>query len=264
MPSSATRLAEAGGTVTSDHSFATTADDPNDIMGHSSLWWEWQAPAAGWAAVRARRLGVDGSRVRRTAGDHRGVYDRRWRTRPRRHQRPLLRGQRTRGSHLPRRGGGVLRRQGRPAGQRTSARGPGRRPFSYAPVDPPAWQRYVGSVVEAGDPAAQPVDDLDNPRGVALETGRNRLVVASERNLLLFEHRQTDLPTVSDVISLRTADGEGIGHASRWGLVWDEANTEMYLVAERRDLPGWRARRGNSGCHRLRPRPKGSQLPTIC
>ena len=144
--------------------------------------------------------------------------------------------------------------------QRTSARGPGRRPFSYAPVDPPAWQRYVGSVVEAGDPAAQPVDDLDNPRGVALETGRNRLVVASERNLLLFEHRQTDLPTVSDVISLRTADGEGIGHASRWGLVWDEANTEMYLVAERRDLPGWRARRGNSGCHRLRPRPKGSQL----
>ena len=232
LPSSATQLADAEGTVTSDHSFATAAGEPNDIMGHSSLWWEWQTPAAGWqrfalddwksmgleyseqqAIVAVYTTTDDGGLDLVATSDHSYVAN-----------------GRAEAIFLADEGVSYVVR----VALRATDLGSWSREttFTYAPVDPPAWQRYVGRVVEAGDPAAQAVDDLDNPRGVALETGDNRLVVATERNLIVFEHRQTDLPTVSDVVPLRTADGEGIGHSSSWGLAWDKANTEMYLVAE--------------------------------
>ena len=251
MPSSATQLVDAEGTVTSDHSFATGAGEPNDIMGHSSLWWEWQAPAAGWQRFALddwESMGLDYAEqqaiiaVYTTTGD--GALD-------------LV----ATSDHSYVANGRaeaiVLAEEGVAYAVRVALRATDlgswsrETTFTYAPVDPPAWQRYVGSVVEAGDPAAATADDLENPRGVAMETANNRLVVATERNLLVLEHQDAEVPSVSDVIALRTADGEAIGHSSRWGLIWNAANAEMVLVAE-------------NGIHLLGGLDEGSRDATAC
>ncbi|MYJ75766.1 MAG: S8 family peptidase, partial [Gammaproteobacteria bacterium] len=150
MPSSANQLVDAEGTVTSDHSFATARGEPNDIMGHSSLWWEWQAPAAGWQrfalddwesmgldyaeqqAIIAVYTTTDDGELDFVAGsDHSYVAN-----------------GRAEAIFLAEEGVAYVVR----VALRATDLGSWSREttFSYAAVDPPAWQRYVGSVVEAG------------------------------------------------------------------------------------------------------------------
>ena len=132
------------GTTSADDRYATTAlGERDDLLGHSSLWWTWQAPAAGWYTFRA-------------AGRHVTVYETA-------SDVPVAQGRLVDGETTFRAEAGATYtiRVGSPV----APDGADYR-LDWAPTNAPAWLRYAGALSDGVDGSGAPVA-LANPASLA-------------------------------------------------------------------------------------------------
>ena len=236
MIAQAAALVGSSGSVSLDHTYATTSsDEPIGIRGHSSLWWSWEAPATGWqrfaladweaaglreptqqSILAIYRRGSDGALNVIATSDHSYVINGR--------AEAIFRGE-VDGEYLVQ------------VALRTTDLGNWSKQttFSYGPVDVPAWQRYEGRVVEVIGTSDEVEDDgLVTPRSVAVEEEAGLVVVATRENLVAYSEAADGSLASEAIVPYQTEDGTEITVLDHAVLHWDPQATVLYLVQKNR------------------------------
>lgn len=160
------------GITKADDQFATTAlDEFKDGLGHSSLWWTWEAPTPGWYTFRSQDRHVVIYRL--DSGEM------------------LPQGQFDRGATV------FLAETGVRYAVRTTARDTGEGSeyrFDWAPTNAPAWLRYKGSISTDTNGLL-----LANPTELA-SGDDDTLFVISNYGLHIYQHNENDLLTARQSI----------------------------------------------------------------
>ena len=233
-PATADMLAGSDGTVSADHTYATTSsDEPGGIRGHSSLWWRWQAAATGWqrfaladwesaglkgptqqSVLAIYREGDGGSLGAIATSDHSYVASGR--------AEALFRTEAGE-DYLVR---VALRATDLGDWSRETA-------FSYEPVGVPAWQRYAGRVVEVGGSVDELEDgDLDDPRSVAVEGESGLVVVAARDSLVAYAEGEDGTLSRAATVPYETDLGVDVELRDHAVLHWDSHESVLYLVQQ--------------------------------
>ena len=169
LPAGATPLDGPSGSITASHEWATTSARETQVAGHSSLWWAWTAPEAGWYRFwldRQDDLGLFGQGLlaiyQTGAGgklDLVATTDRSY-VLSGRLETAVLAG--TGDRYLIQ----IAVRAWQPRGSST---------FGWAPADPPQWLANRGRLADGEILPDGGVVSLDEPRSVAIdEAGRRR------------------------------------------------------------------------------------------
>ncbi|MYJ75738.1 MAG: hypothetical protein F4089_11830, partial [Gammaproteobacteria bacterium] len=240
-PDEAEVLAGVSGSASGNHTYATTSDDePNDIQGHSSLWWSWHASSTGW-----QRFELEGW----NAEDIQGYVHPR---EPTRQQSILAVYRRTDSDDLEllatsdhsyvasgRMEATIRAREGENYLVRVALRATNLNPgwsretaFTYATVPAPKWKRILPRVVEANPQPGDVEDDgLDRPRSLAVVGDPERVVVATRDNLAVYEDQPDGtVLTRTDTIPYTLEDGESVAVLDHAILHWNQPASELYLV----------------------------------
>ena len=225
-------LSGSTGSVSADHTYASTSVlEPGGTRGHSSLWWSWQAPNAGWQQFTLRdweasgldemtqqsilevyRKNTDNSVALLATSDHSLVLNGR--------AQASVRGEA--GSEY------LVRVALRPTYLGEWSR---QTEFTYTPVDAPAWQRYKGRILEVGAASGEAEDPgLAAPKSVAVEGDSGLVVVATRHSILAF--READDGSLSRALSVpyETRQGRAVEVLEEVALHWDAAGSTFYLV----------------------------------
>ncbi|MDE0660809.1 MAG: S8 family serine peptidase [Gammaproteobacteria bacterium] len=210
----------ASGSVTGSNEYATGASgERSDILGRSTLWWTYEAPASGWV-----RFAVDGDggpwalTVHRDSPDGPGglgvFASDRWQ----RAENEVLFEARAGVRYtiaLGVRGGG-------PGGEFT---------LRWNEADDPGWLRYIGRLLDGHrDSRGNPVE-MRNPGDLAMHASGTALYMASSIGLQVFERDATTGGL--DHVQLLETDFD----LSRAALLWDPHRNR--LVAD--DCDSWRS-----------------------
>lgn len=176
------------GTITGDHSFATSeTGEFAHIRGHSSLWWDWVAPETGWQRFELQDWEAAGLEEESQQGLI-AIY----------HQptgsRPTLIATSDHSYIANGRPEAVIRAEADEqylvrVALRSTGLGDWTREltFSYEPTEVPTWQRYAGRVVEVGGLAGELEDeDLFRPSSISLTGESDQLVVATQDGLVVY------------------------------------------------------------------------------
>ena len=227
-------LAGSTGSVSADHTYATTSfTEPGGTRGHSSLWWSWQAPETGWqrfaledwesagleeptqqSILEVYRKDGENSPGLIATSDHSYVVSGR--------AEAIIRGE-SGAEYLVR------------VALRATELGewPRETTFSYQPVDAPAWQRYKGRVVEVGGFSDELEDDgLIAPKSVAVEEEAELVVVATRDNLLAYSEAADGSLSRSLAVPYETQAGTEIEVLDQVALHWDANESVFYLVQQ--------------------------------
>ena len=232
-PSQAEVLVGSTGSAAANHTYASTSgDEPNDIQGHSSLWWRWDAPATGWQRFEledwrsaglpsAVFLGILAVYRRSDSDDLQllATSDHSYRA----NGRPEVTIEAQEGESY------VVRVALRAVDLGNWSK---ETTFTYGPAATPHWQRYLGRVVEHG-PQPGDVEDaeLDTPTSLAVVGDPERVVVATRENLAVYaEGTGEAVLTRTDTVPYATADGDPVGVLDHAILHWNEQASELYLV----------------------------------
>ena len=228
----ATALTGSTGSVSADHTYASTSvTEPGGTRGHSSLWWSWQAPNTGWqrftlgdwesagleektqqSILEVYRKNSNNSIDLIATSDHSFVLSGQ--------AEASIRGE-AEEEYLVR-----LALRATELGEWTR-----QTTFSYAPVDAPAWQRYKGRIVEVGAASGESEDDgLVAPKSVAVESDNGLLVVATREKILGFSEADDGTLSRDLVVPYQTQDGTDVEVVDDVALHWDANQSVLYLV----------------------------------
>ena len=237
MPGEAEELAGSTGAASGDHTDATTSDDePDDIQGHSSLWWSWEAPSTGWqrfeleAAASANLEQPILAVYRHTDTDELELLATT--------DRSFVASGRPEAMIEAQEGTSYLVRVALRAVDASSRRR--KTAFTYGSETAPAWQRYLGRIVEA-EPEPGDVEDagLFVPTGLAVDGDTGRVVVATRENLAVYTGESDETEGSDEAVLSRTdtidhvvEDGGAVEVHDNAILHWNEQASELYLVQE--------------------------------
>ena len=209
---SAAPLTGAAGSVRGSNRFATAEHGERaGRLGHSSLWWTYEAPAAGWY-----RFWIDAGdslalAAYREGGSGFGGLD-------------LVRTSLGRGSDAmevffqAQAGERIALR----LGTRGDAEG-GVFTLRWEEVEAPVWLRYVGRLADGGQDASGEPVELRNPRSMAFNGRGTALYAASELGLQVFERD----PETGGLALAQTLSDDGL----RWhSLFWDSHRKKLYAI----------------------------------
>ncbi|MCY4656538.1 MAG: S8 family serine peptidase, partial [Gammaproteobacteria bacterium] len=182
-------LASTRGSAGANDQYGTTGGgELNDLLGHSSLWWKWEAPTDGWYSFNARdryiAVYVEGSNA------------------------PLAQQWLVDGEVVFRAEAGVTYtvRAGSPA---TEDGGAYR--LQWRPTDTPAWLRYVGTVTESVDKEGLAFP-LSNPGSLAITDEDDIVFAVSDYGLEMFSR-----DAASGLLSAsQTVDIDLVGSVLAW------------------------------------------------
>ena len=235
-PGQAEALAGSTGSASGNHTYAATSDDePNDIQGHSSLWWRWDAPTTGWQRFELEDWESAGLRSQWEQSIL-AVY--------RRSDSDVLQLLAT-SDHSYRANGRaeatIEAQEGESYIVRVALRAVDLGPWSkettltYGPAATPHWLRNLGRVVEHG-PQPGDVEDqeLDAPMSLAVIGGDpERVVVATREDLAVYsEGTDEAVLTRTDTVPYATEDSETVDVLDHAILHWNEQASELHLVQE--------------------------------
>ncbi len=222
-PATARALEGTSGSVSASNAFATTsADEPSVVAGHSSLWWRWVAPEAGWYRFRLEKresLGLNGQPLLALYRMGTGGVPEFIRSTDRSY---VLNGDpETAVRAAP--GASYLIQVASRAGQL-----PGNIAFGWEPAMPPTWLRYRGRVVD-GDPVRGGTLALAKPRSLALDDDGNRLFANTERALVVLRRDGRSGSISPDrTIAYRDSSGNDIDWIANSRLHWDSEQRRLY------------------------------------
>lgn len=189
-------LASLSGSTSANDAFASTGvGELNDLLGHSSLWWTWEAPIGGWysfaAEDRTLVMYVDDSDT---------PFARQW----------LVDGEvtfhATAGTTYTIRVGVADARRGSDYQLR------------WQPADAPAWLRYIGSITESMAANGETAP-LANPASLAVNNDGDALFVVSDYGLEVFAREASD----GALTPSQTVDSDIAGSI----LAWDPARNRL-------------------------------------
>ena len=218
--SGAATLEGASGSISGSNAFATGAQGERlDVLGRSTLWWTYEAPASGWV-----RFAVDGDggtwalTVHRESADELGdlevVGASRW--------------QRSDGEVLFEAREGV--RYTIALGVRGGSLG-GEFTLRWEEADDPGWLRYAGRLADGDrDSRGNPVE-VRGPGALAMDASGAALYLASELGLQVFERD----PTTGELGQVQLLESDF--DLARAALLWDPHRNR--LVAD--NCNAWRA-----------------------
>ncbi len=221
-------LRGSSGIISASHQWATTSPEESEVAGHSSLWWAWTAPDAGWyrfwlekrddlglfgqGLLAVYRAGADGELNLVRTTDRSYVLSGLLET-------SVLAGAGDR--YLVQ----VAARAWRPRGNST---------FGWNPADPPAW---LGNHARLTDGEVLPdgsVREIRNPRSIAIDGAGDRLFVAAAGGLAVFRrNRETGSLTAAPVVAYRDASGNGMPWLENARLHWDPEQAILYAFHPR-------------------------------
>ena len=213
-PATASALYGVSGAMALSNLHATTEGlEASTIAGHSGLWWNWSAPAAGWYRFwldEQPALGSTGQGVlaiyRPTGGSPEFVRstDRSY----------VLNGNLETA---------VLAAEGERFLVLVAARvnySAGTARFGWQASEAPAWLRYSGRLVDGATDANGAIVRLEWPTDIAVDDERLRLFVISGKGLLVFDRdAETGMPTLAGNLEAATSDAR---------LVWDSERAVLY------------------------------------
>ena len=227
-------LSGMSGTITADHSFATSErGEFAHIRGHSSLWWDWVAPKTGWQRFELQDWEAAGLDEETQQGIL-AIY----------HQpsgsRPTLIATSDHSYIANGRAEAVIRAEADEqylvrVALRSTGLGDWTREltFSYEPAEVPAWQRYAGRVVEVGGIAGELEDaDLFRPRSIALIGDSGQLVVATHEGLVTYTEDGDGTLSQLAKAPYRNAAGDTLEIQEGALLHWDSNAERLYLLQE--------------------------------
>ena len=227
-------LSGTSGTMTADHSFATSSLAEFDhIRGHSSLWWRWEAPSDGWQRFELEdweaagleeesqqgilaiyREQSESSPALLTTSDHSYVING--------HAEATVRAEE---------GEAYLVR----AALRSTQLGDWDRQitFSYAPVETPAWQRYVGRIAEVRSSSDDVEDeDLFQTSSISLVGDTGLVAVATGDGLVVYSEANSGMLRKEVKVPYQTASGNDVEISADALLHWDPHLESLYLVQQ--------------------------------
>ena len=209
-PSSAHALTGSSGSTSGSIRFATTtAGERTDLLGHSSLWWTFEAGQTGWYQFSVRGDGAWAVVIFRETGDGSGaleaVTSSRWQRvdsgavdvlfQPRAGVRYTI---------------ALGARRGTSSGGFT---------LSWSTANPPVWLRYDGRLVDGDqDSAGNPVDVRD-PAGLAIRGDGAVLYLASSVGLQVFERNQA----TGGLTLVQSLEGDLMDNS----LIWDSHRARL-------------------------------------
>ena len=227
-PAGATALRGSSGTVSASHQWATTSPEESAVAGHSSLWWAWTAPDAGWyrfwlekrddlgllgqGLLAVYRSGVDGdlNLVRTTDRSY------------------VLSGQ-LETSVLAAAGDRYLVQV---APRASRPRGISR--FGWGPADPPAWLGNHAHLTDGQVLSDGGVLEIRDPRSIAIDDAGDRLFVAAAGGLAVFQrNRETGSLTAATAVAYRDAFGNRMPWLENARLHWDPEEAILYAFHPR-------------------------------
>ena len=180
------------GITTTDDKFATTAlDELKDGLGHSSLWWTWEAPTSGWYMFRRQDRHVVIYRL--DSGDL--VPQGRFVAEATTFQAE------SGVKYLVRTSSSVSLEDSAPA-------------LDWAPTNAPAWLRYAGSVSTDENGLL-----LSNPTNLATGAA-DTVFVISRYGLDVFQHDEDDV-----LVAIQNIDKDLSGSV----LAWDSSRTRLLV-----------------------------------
>ena len=178
--SAAAALAGASGSVSGSNAFATGARGERlDVLGRSTLWWTYEAPASGWV-----RFAVDGDRSAWALTVHRESSD-------------GLGGLEVIGASRWQRSDGEVLFEAREGDRYTIALGVrggetgGEFTLRWEEADDPGWIRYAGRLADGDRDSRGNAVEIRGPGALAMDPGGTALYLASELGLQVFERNGT-------------------------------------------------------------------------
>lgn len=231
---SPTLLTGTVGTITTDHSFATSSlVEFGHIRGHSSLWWRWDAPSTGWQRFELQDWEASGLEEESQQGIL-AIY----------HQQtdsaPVLIASSDHSFVINGQAEATIRAE---AGQtylvrvalRTTELGDWDRQlaFSYAPDEIPAWQRYAGRMVELRSTNDDIEDeDLFQPSSISLVGESGLIGIAVRDGLVAYSEALNGILTKSAKIPYESENGNELEIQADVLLHWDSNLNRLYLVQQ--------------------------------
>ncbi|MCY4129292.1 MAG: S8 family serine peptidase [Gammaproteobacteria bacterium] len=222
------------GTITADHSFASTSfDEFGHIRGHSSLWWRWEAASDGWQRFTLQDWEAAGLEEESQQGLI-AIY-RRWSD-----PSPALLATSDHSYLISGRAEATIRAE---AGEeylvrvalRSTQLGDWNRElsFSYSPVDIPSWQRYVGRIAEisSSDDDIED-DDLFKPSSISLVGESGLLGVATSDGLVAYVENSTGSLTQQAKVLYLNVMGDAVEVQDDVLLHWDSNSNRLYLLQQ--------------------------------
>ncbi len=232
--SSAASLAGTTGTVTADHSFATSSlEEFGHIRGHSSLWWEWVAPSKGWQRFELQDWEAAGLEEESQQGII-SVY----------HQRsealPVLLATSDHSFIANGRAEATIRaEEGESYLIRTALRATQlgdwkpELTFSYEPVDAPVWQRYGGRIVEvAGLDDDIEDENLLKPSSISLVDESGFIGVATGDGLVAYSEDADGTLSPTAKARYLNSTGNAVDISDHALLHWDSNGDRLYLIQQ--------------------------------
>ena len=227
-------LADALGTVTADHTFATSSlEEFGHIRGHSSLWWRWVAPSTGWQQFELHDWEAAGLEEESQQGIL-AIYHERVESAPaliatsdhsyviNGHAEATIRAEE---------GNAYLVR----VALRSTRLGDWDRrlTFSYAPVEVPAWQSYVSRIAEVRSSNEDIEDeDLFQPGSITLVGGSDLIGVATRDGLVGYSEASAGTLTKEVKVPYGTASGNNVEISRDALLHWDPNLNGLYLLQQ--------------------------------
>ena len=230
IPATARALEGASGSVSASNGFATTSvDEPAAVAGHSSLWWRWAAPEAGWYRFRLEKresLGLYGQPLLALYRIGAGGVPEFIRSTDRSY---VLNGELETAVRAGPGAGYLIQVASRARDLR------GNITFDWEPAMPPSWLRYRGRVLD-GDPVRSGGTlSLARPRGLALDDDGNRLFASTRRALVVLRRDERSGSVFPErTIAYGDASGNDIDWIGNGRLHWDSEQRRLYAFDDRR------------------------------
>ena len=225
-------LSGTTGKVTADHSFATSSiEEFGHIRGHSSLWWRWVAPSTGWQRFELQAWEAAGLEEESQQGIVAVYHEGREST-------PTLISTSDHSYMANGRAEATIRAEEGEAyivrvALRSTYLGEWKPEltFSYEPVDPPVWQRYVGRIVEVGGIDDDVEDEsLYQPRSVSIVDQSGLIGIATRDGLVAYEEESDGSLSRAAITPYLNATGAPVEIADDFLLHWDANSDRLYLV----------------------------------
>ncbi|MCY4095010.1 MAG: hypothetical protein OXG05_07775, partial [Gammaproteobacteria bacterium] len=222
------------GEMMADHSFATSSLEEFDhIRGHSSLWWRWIAPSDGWQRFELEDWEAAGLEEESQQGIL-AIY------RERSESSPALLATSDHSYVINGHAEATVRTEGgetylvRAALRSTHLGDWDRRiTFSYAPIETPAWQRYVGRISEVRSSNDDVEDeDLFQTSSISLVGDSGLVAVATGDGLISYSESSSGTLTKEVKVPYRTASGNDVEISSDALLHWDPNLEGLYLLQQ--------------------------------
>ena len=227
-------LSGTTGSVTADHSFATSSLEEFDhIRGHSSLWWRWEALSDGWQRFELEDWEAAGLEEESQQGILAIYHDRGDST-------PALLATSDHSYVINGHAEATVRtEEGETylvrAALRSTQLGDWDRQitFSYTPTETPAWQRYAGRISEIRISSDDIEDeDLFRPSSVSLVGETGLVAVATGDGLVAYSEAESGMLTKEFKVPYQTASGNDVEISTDALLHWDPHLDGLYLIQQ--------------------------------